>query len=97
MIVLFLSVLPGCFLYRPSMKLNGFVSDARTGKPVGGARIRVGELVTYTKETGAYLMKVHREPRTVAEVAAPGYETAVVTCEASTKRPVCDLRLVPIP
>jgi hypothetical protein len=27
---------------RPAMKLNGIVTDARTHKPIAGARIRVG-------------------------------------------------------
>lgn len=87
--------LAGCFLYRPAMRLNGIVSDARTGKAVAGARIRVGEYVTYSATTGTYQMKVRRESRATAEVSAPGYRTSTVKCEATTKRPVCDVPLTP--
>lgn len=89
-VLLALAALNGC-----AMKLNGFVSDARTHRPIGGARILADERITYTKDTGSYLLKVHREPRAIAEVSAPGYETSVVTCDAPTNHPVCDVALTP--
>lgn len=91
-----LTTLAGCFFYRPAMKLNGFVSNARTRQPIGGARVRVGDLVTYAEGSGAYLLKVHRGSSATAEVSAPGYETKMVTCDAPNRRPVCDVALTPV-
>lgn len=90
LIALILPAVAGC-----AMKLNGFISDAQTGKAISGARIRVGELLTYSDVTGAYLLKIHREPQVTAEISAPGYDVNSVTCDTPTRLPVCDVQLVP--
>jgi hypothetical protein len=90
--MLFLTVvaLTGC-----AMKVNGFVTDATTGRPVPGARVRIEERFAYANDGGAYVLKVYRASRVNAEVSAPGYETAVFPCEAPSDHPVCDFTLTP--
>ena len=78
-----------------SMKVNGFVSDAATGRPIGGARVRIGERSVYTNPTGAYIMKVGNHASADIIVAAPGYETSTTTCVTPDRHPVCDFVLTP--
>jgi hypothetical protein len=88
--LLALAVVAGC-----AMKVNGFVCDARTGHPIGGARVRIDERSVYTNEVGAYLLKVHRDSSARADVSAPGYDTSSVTCDTPDKHPICDVPLIP--
>jgi hypothetical protein len=52
--------------------------------------------VAYTKDTGDYMFKVQRESQATAEVSALGYKTVVVTCDAPTNHPICDVAPTPV-
>jgi hypothetical protein len=58
-------------------KLNGRVTDAATGNPVGNARLLLGTLTLNTDSTGGYVLQ-HRPTGGQLTVLAPGYRRAQV-------------------
>jgi hypothetical protein len=79
------------------MKVNGSVMDAATRRPIGGARVRIGNRVTYTNPVGVYVLKVHDSASATLDVSAPGYQATTSECSTpATRRPVCDIELAPL-
>jgi len=90
-VLLLVLMLGGC-----AMKVSGFVSDALTGRPIGGARVRIDDRIVYANPVGTYIVKVHGSSTATAEVSAPGYDTSTVKCATPGRHPVCDVVLHPV-
>ena len=78
-----------------SMRVSGFVTDGRTGEPIGTCGVTVGPGYGHTDSAGHYVVNAKRGLKTM-QFIAPGYQTLTVPVDSSTNRyPVVNVQLTP--
>lgn len=84
-------LLAGC----PSIRIQGIVSDARTGTPIPGCEVFVAKKSTRTDAEGRYVLKVRPWKGTV-DFHAEGYLPRAVTFTRVDRYPHVNAALQPV-
>jgi hypothetical protein len=80
-----------------SIRVQGFVTDEKTGEPVGTAGVTLGERYTHVDTAGHYVLNVRKYWKNM-QVVAPGYEIRTMKVDLSGHRaPQINVQMTPKP